>query len=665
MTMFESVLVANRGEIAVRIIRTLRGLGIRSIAVFSDADAGARHVADADVALRLGPASATESYLSVERVIDAALRSGARAIHPGYGFLAENAALATACEANDVCFIGPRPSAIATMGDKIRAKRTVAASGVPVVPGRNDHGMSDAELVEAAVEIGYPVLVKPSAGGGGKGMRLVHDPGAIAGALASARREARSAFGDDTLLVERFIENPRHIEIQIAADQHGNIVHLGERECSLQRRHQKIIEEAPSPFLTPAHRAAMGNAAVAASRACDYTNVGTVEFIVSGTNADDFFFMEMNTRLQVEHPVTELVYGIDLVELQLAIAAGTPLPFTQDDLVIRGHSIEARLYAEDPSTGFLPTGGVVEVLREPEGRGIRIDSSLVRCLTVGSDYDPMLAKIVAHGSDRAEAMRRLDRALGDVVTLGVTTNAWFLRRLLELPEVMAGTLDTGLVERSLERLTDDETPGHIVASALLVVLAGGAEVPGDPWTEPTAWRHGGHAWIRERVELPRRGIVDVRARFGSAVWEIEVEEERFASCCLRRAGDEVFVTIDGCVKAFHAFSRGDEVLLASGGRGWQITFLGHAVGERDAATASGGPIRSPMPGRLIAVHVSAGDQVTVGQALAVVEAMKMEYTLTATIDGEVSAVHAEEGEQLVLHAPILTVSPMRIDGGAA
>ena len=375
---FDTVLVANRGEIAVRVIRTLREMGIRSVAVFSDADADARHVAEADVAVAIGPASARQSYLDIDAVVDAARRTGAQAVHPGYGFLSENAEFAAALEAASIVFIGPPVKAIQTMGDKIVAKTTVSSFGVPVVPGIARPGLTDDELVAGAADIGYPVLVKPSAGGGGKGMRVVHQPSELHPALTSARREAAAAFGDDTLFLERFVLNPRHIEVQVLADGYGNVVHLGERECSLQRRHQKVIEEAPSPLLDAATRARIGAAACDTARSVDYTGAGTVEFIVSADRPDEFFFMEMNTRLQVEHPVTEMVTGIDLVELQVRVAAGEKLPITQDDIAMTGHAIEARVYAEDPARGFLPTGGTVLGLVEPHGPGVRVDSGLAR-----------------------------------------------------------------------------------------------------------------------------------------------------------------------------------------------------------------------------------------------------------------------------------------------
>ncbi|WP_371481419.1 biotin carboxylase N-terminal domain-containing protein [Kitasatospora sp. NBC_00315] len=473
--MFDTVLVANRGEIAVRVIRTLRRLGMRSVAVYSDADADAPHVREADVAVRLGPAdrsdsSAAETYLRTDQILAAALRTGATAVHPGYGFLAENASFARACADAGLSFIGPPPTAVELMGDKINAKEAVRTAGVPVVPGSQDSAPTDAELAAAATGIGYPILLKPSAGGGGKGMRLVRDPADLPTEIDAARRIARTSFGDDTLLLERWIDRPRHIEVQVLADAHGNTVHLGERECSLQRRHQKLIEEAPSVLLNAETRAAMGAAAVRAAEACGYTGAGTVEFIVPGLDPElpeppagvlDFFFMEMNTRLQVEHPVTELAIAIgpgtagpvrlDLVEWQLRIAAGEALPFGQSDVSFLGHAIEARICAEDPERDFLPTGGRILLLEEPHGEGIRVDSGVGPGTVITSAYDPLLAKVIAYGPDRPTALRRLRAALADTRILGVTTNAGFLRRLLAHPEVAAGRLDTGLVEETAQQ----------------------------------------------------------------------------------------------------------------------------------------------------------------------------------------------------------------------
>ncbi|MBB1042652.1 ATP-grasp domain-containing protein, partial [Dietzia sp. Cai40] len=417
-----TVLVANRGEIACRVIRSLRAAGIRSVAVYSDADADALHVRMADAAVRLGPAQASQSYLDFEKVIDACRRTGAQAVHPGYGFLSENSRFARALEEAGLIFVGPPASAIETMGDKITAKSAVSERDVPTVPGISRPGLTDDELVAGADEVGYPVLVKPSAGGGGKGMRRVERPEDLRAALDSSRRESAGAFGDDTLFLERFVDTPRHIEVQVLADTHGNVIHLGERECSLQRRHQKVIEEAPSALLDEVTRQRIGTAACDAARSVGYVGAGTVEFIVSANAPDEFFFMEMNTRLQVEHPVTEMVTGVDLVDWQVRIAAGEELTLRQEDITLTGHAIEARVYAEDPAKGFLPTGGTVLGLEEPSGDGIRVDSGLRVGTVVGSDYDPMLGKVIAHGSDRAEALARLDAALAGTHVLGLRTN---------------------------------------------------------------------------------------------------------------------------------------------------------------------------------------------------------------------------------------------------
>ncbi|MFF5131889.1 acetyl/propionyl/methylcrotonyl-CoA carboxylase subunit alpha [Streptomyces syringium] len=534
--MFDTVLVANRGEIAVRVIRTLRALGIRSVAVFSDADADARHVREADTAVRIGPAAAAESYLSVPRLLAAAARSGAQAVHPGYGFLAENAAFARACTDAGLVFIGPPAGAIQLMGDKIRAKETVRAAGVPVVPGSSGSGLTDAELAASAREIGMPVLLKPSAGGGGKGMRLVRDEALLGEEIAAARREARGSFGDDTLLVERWVDRPRHIEIQVLADGHGNVIHLGERECSLQRRHQKIIEEAPSPFLDEATRAAMGEAAVQAARSCGYTGAGTVEFIVPGDDPSSYYFMEMNTRLQVEHPVTELITGLDLVEWQVRVAAGERLALTQADVTLTGHAVEARICAEtarptaDGRVDFLPSAGTVLALGEPTGEGVRVDSGLAEGTEVGTSYDPMLAKVIAYGPDRPTALRRLRAALAETTVLGVDTNAGFLRRLLAHPKVVSGALDTGLVDRDAVALVRGSVPDEVYAAAALLrqaalepdALRAGGWV--DPFSLPTGWRLGGEpAWTVHHLRVPGQDPVAVRTRGTGGDSEITLE----------------------------------------------------------------------------------------------------------------------------------------------
>ncbi|MFI0481481.1 biotin carboxylase N-terminal domain-containing protein [Actinomadura sp. 9N215] len=643
--MFDSVLVANRGEIAVRVFRTLRRLGVRAVAVHTDGDARARHVREADEALRV------PSYLDIDAVIAAARASGAGAVHPGYGFLAENTAFARACGEAGLVFVGPPAEAIEAMGDKIRAKRTVAAAGVPVVPGRNESGLSDAELAAAALEIGLPVLVKPSAGGGGKGMRLVRDAAGLPDAIASARREALGSFGDDTLLAERFVENPRHIEIQVFADAHGNAVHLGERECSLQRRHQKIIEEAPSPLLDAAARERMGEAAVAAAQAVGYVGAGTVEYIVSADRPGEFFFMEMNTRLQVEHPVTEFVTGLDLVELQLRVAAGEPLPVTQDDVTLDGHAIEARIYAEDPARGFLPTGGRVLALSEPEHA--RVDSGLDVGTEVGGAYDPMLAKVIVHGSGRAEALHRLDRALASYSLLGVPTNVAFLRRLLAHPSVVSGDLDTGLVERSLDELTADASvPDDVLAAAALERMLALESVGDDPWDVPDGWRPGAHAWTPWIITPPGGDPVEVRVQGRAASARVAIGGDPPVAASLTRP---FVLTYAGRTTSFEAALDGRTLWLGRDGRTWALSEHVRAEGGADAADAGDGVLRSPMPGTVLAVKAAEGDRVAEGQPLVVVEAMKMEHTVTAPLAGVVAKLPVRAGAQVALDAVLAVI----------
>ena len=636
--MFETVLVANRGEIAVRVIRTLRSLGVRSVAVFSDADADARHVREADTAVRIGPAPAAESYLSVERLLEAAARAGAQAVHPGYGFLAENAAFARACADAGLVFIGPPADAIALMGDKIRAKETVEAAGVPVVPGGRDP-----ELAEAAHKLGAPVLLKPSAGGGGKGMRLVRDLTLLDDEIAAARREACASFGDGTLLVERWVDRPRHIEIQVLADGHGNVVHLGERECSLQRRHQKVVEEAPSVLLDEATRAAMGEAAVQAARSCGYAGAGTVEFIVPGNDPSSYYFMEMNTRLQVEHPVTELVTGLDLVEWQLRVAAGERLPFAQEDITLTGHAVEARICAEDPARGFLPSGGTVVMLHEPQGDGIRTDSGLSEGTEVGSLYDPMLSKVIAYGPDRATALRKLRAALADTVTLGVPTNAGFLRRLLAHPAVVAGELDTGLVEREADSLIQDEVPEEVYEAAAAVrldALRPKGEGWTDPFSVPSGWRLGGapkpvgfQLRVTEPVEYVPRGSHTVTE-------------------------DQVAVTLDG---VRHTFRRAGD-WLGRDGDAWQVRDHDPVAASLSGADRSGaGSLTAPMPGTVTVVKVAVGDQVTAGQSLLVVEAMKMEHVVSAPHAGTVAELDVTPGATVAMDQVLAVVTPAEED----
>ncbi|POH60509.1 acetyl/propionyl/methylcrotonyl-CoA carboxylase subunit alpha [Arthrobacter glacialis] len=680
--MLTSVLVANRGEIACRVIRTLKALGIRSVAVYSEPDAGARHVREADVALCIGPAAAAESYLNIEAVVAACRASGAQAVHPGYGFLSENLGFAQALAAAGVTFIGPNVEALNVMGDKIRSKNHVSAAGVPVVPGISKPGLTDAELIAAAERIGYPLLIKPSAGGGGKGMHSVFSHEDLPAALATARRVAASAFGDDTLFLERLVANPRHIEVQILADTFGNVVHLGERECSLQRRHQKVIEEAPSPLLESlddggATRDRIGAAACAAAASVNYTGAGTVEFLVSDDRPDEFFFMEMNTRLQVEHPVTEMVARVegeplDLVAWQLRIAAGERLTFTQESVTLVGHAVEARIYAENPAQGFLPSAGTVAALDESVALrdGVRVDSSLLPGLEILSNYDPMLSKVIAWGTDRAQALDRLDAALRDYVVLGVSTNVEYLRLLLADPDVRAGRLDTTLIERKLPDMAFRALDASDYAAAALFVRIPEAPAadrhslggyptrrpraafgvsftpttetpapppgrpPGGPWGRGDGWRLGDPAPWRMAFAGPgRTGVVTVSGSQsgggtdGSGVVHVSGLGEQPQEV----RGDE---------RDYQLATDGHEVFLGSGGWGAAMELLDRdqavarmlASLEREDAAADP-HVRSPMPGTVTVLNVSTGDRVAAGAVLLGVEAMKMEHQLVAAIAG--------------------------------
>ncbi|MFD8594056.1 acetyl/propionyl/methylcrotonyl-CoA carboxylase subunit alpha [Kitasatospora sp. NPDC059646] len=710
--MFDTVLVANRGEIALRVIRTLRRLGVRSVAVHSDADADAPHVRAADLAVRLGPAdrsdsSAAETYLRTDLILDAARRTGAQAVHPGYGFLAENPAFAEACTQAGLVFIGPPPAAVELMGDKINAKEAVRAAGVPVVPGSEDGSPSDEQLIEAAARIGYPVLLKPSAGGGGKGMRLVRDPAELPAELAAARRVARTAFGDDTLLLERWVDQPRHIEVQVLADTHGRTVHLGERECSLQRRHQKLIEEAPSVLLNARTRAAMGAAAVRAAEACGYTGAGTVEFIVPGADPAgpdtedvlDFFFMEMNTRLQVEHPVTELAVSVDgpegpqrldLVEWQLRVAAGEALSFTQSDISFLGHAIEARICAEDPERDFLPTGGRVLLLDEPSGEGIRVDSGIAPGDRIGSLYDPMLAKVIAYGPDRPTAIRRLRAALAETRILGVTTNTGYLRRLLAQPEVAAGRLDTGLVERSAQQdpsvLSSPYTRPESVdllhfAAALVRQLELGPADASDGWTDPfslpSGWRLGGEAaWTTHRLRLAGREPVAVSCRmttsgesesangFSAAAtpeWEVRLDGGPIRRARATRDGNLLRLAVDGLQAVFtvaeERTAEGITHWLGTDGDAWPVHPFDPIAERAAAGTAHHGTLTAPMPGTVTVVKVEAGERVRRGQALLVLEAMKMEHVISAPHDGTVEDLRVTAGATVAMDEALVAVAP--------
>jgi len=653
--MFTSVLIANRGEIACRIIGTLRRLGIRSIAICTEVDADARHVRLADEAVRV------TSYLSVGDVLAAAQRTGADAVHPGYGFLAENAAFAAACEQAGVVFIGPSSEAIRVMGDKIAAKAAVGARDVPTMPGAGEPGMTDEQLIAAADGVGYPLLIKPSAGGGGKGMHMVTTAAELPPALAAARREAAASFGDDTLLLERYLTSPRHIEVQVMADRHGDVIHLGERDCTLQRRHQKVIEEAPSAIISAETRARLGEAACETARSVDYSGAGTVEFIVSNDAPDEFFFMEMNTRLQVEHPVTEAITGLDLVELQLRMAAGEPLGIAQADVVFSGHAIEARVYAEDPMAGFLPSGGRVQVLREPTGAGVRVDSALLPGLRVSSDYDPMLAKVIAWAPDRDAAIAALRRALDETVVLGVTTNLEFLRLLLALPEVASATMDTELIGRELASLPFARPDDSVFATAALLLFAERWATAGDSlWTRPSGWRLGDPAPLRYRLAVDGRGdghgeeqpavhAVTVSGTHTAAVVSVDGAEPVPASV-IALDDETAFVSVAGFGRSVVRWASAGLVEFAVGGVSWRVREV--PPERRLSADAVAVPtISSPMPGSVVQVLVASGDRVEADQPLLIVEAMKMEHVLTAPgagiarIDAAIGD-HVERGQVL-------------------
>ncbi|MFB0873187.1 MULTISPECIES: biotin carboxylase N-terminal domain-containing protein [unclassified Sphingobium] len=602
--MIASLLIANRGEIACRIIRTARAMGVRTVAVYSDADAQALHVRSADEAVHIGPSPARESYLVGQKIIAAAKATGAQAIHPGYGFLSENADFAQAVTDAGLIWVGPRPDSIRAMGLKDAAKKLMQDAGVPTTPGYLGEDQSEARLKAEADAIGYPILIKAVAGGGGKGMRKVDAAADFAEALASCRREAASSFGNDAVLLEKWITNPRHIEVQVFGDTHGNIVHLFERDCSLQRRHQKVIEEAPAPGMDEATRAAVCTAAVNAAKAVDYVGAGTIEFIADGSEglrADRIWFMEMNTRLQVEHPVTEEITGVDLVEWQIRVASGDPIPKTQDQLSINGHAMEARLYAEDPAKGFLPSIGRLDTFDlESDAPGLRIDTGVEQGAEISPFYDPMIAKVIAHGANRDEARERLGAALAGSAVWPLKTNAGFLVKALRHADFAAARLDTGLIARAGDALMPPTRPSE-------EALADGAAA---------LTRGGGLAGFR--LNAP----VHTEAMF---LLDRDAVSTRFDP---REGAD----------------APSSDVLIAEDGQVWRLAPW--RAGGSGGADASDGAILSPMPGRVIAVAVAAREQVTKGQKLLTLEAMKMEHSLVAPFDGMVAELNAAEGEQV-------------------
>jgi 3-methylcrotonyl-CoA carboxylase alpha subunit len=666
--MFNKILIANRGEIACRVIKTARRMGIRTVAVYSEADAGARHVRLADEAVCIGPAAARESYLVIDKIIGAAQATGAQAIHPGYGFLAENEAFAAACAANGVVFIGPPVAAIRAMGLKSESKKLMEKAGVPLTPGYHGDAQDPAYLREQADRIGYPVLIKASAGGGGKGMRAVYQGAEFADALGSCQREAAAAFGDDHVLIEKYLQRPRHIEIQVFGDTHGNCVYLFERDCSVQRRHQKVLEEAPAPGMTPARRAAMGNAAVAAAQAVGYVGAGTVEFIVNQDGT--FYFMEMNTRLQVEHPVTEMITGLDLVEWQLKVAAGLPLPLAQDQLTIKGHALEARIYAEDPDKGFLPaTGRLTHLVPPAESLHVRVDTGVEQDDEINPHYDPMIAKLIVWDESRERALARMLQALADYRIVGVTSNVGFLARLVACPSFASASLDTGLIEREHAFLFPDaattEPPREAWLLAALAELLrdqnyGAAEAaasgdPHSPWHRRDGWRANGVAQREIRLRAGSREQVVTAAYQGSgfllecagrntpaAGW-LQDDGQLRADLDGRRLG----VTVVAAGEKRHVFFDGMSFIFAA------IDPLFHA----GAGAGAEGSLTAPMPGKVIALLAECGARVEKGAPLLVLEAMKMEHTLVAPAAGTVKAFCYAVGEQVTDGAELLEFEP--------
>jgi len=646
---FDRILIANRGEIACRIIRTAQRLGIDCVAVYSDADRDALHVELADQALRLGPAPVSESYLLIDRIIDAAQRSGAQAIHPGYGLLSENPAFAQACVNAGIVFIGPPASAISAMGLKDAAKHLMQQAQVPVVPGYHGERQESEFLAASAAEIGYPVVIKARAGGGGKGMRIVTAPGSFVADLESAQREAAASFDDARVILEQYIASPRHIEMQILGDTHGNVIHLFERDCSLQRRHQKIIEEAPAPGIPAEVRRAIGDAAVRAARAIDYQGAGTVEFIAdasAGLQADRFYFMEMNTRLQVEHPVTECITGLDLVECQLRIADGEPLSLQQAEVSPHGHAFEARVYAEDAARSFIPATGTLHHLHLPEDSA-RIDTGVRQGDTVTPYYDPLIAKLIVHGPDRESAHKALTAALERCRIVGCTTNLEFLVRLTRHPAFGEATFDTGFVDRELPGLLASEPPSdEVLAIAALAALGRFATVDTTtPWATLQAWRLWGDA--RQYVHLVNGkqvheiGIVTRTDGHTS----VEIGERRLTCRTLSVAGETARVDFGSHVVRAHVLSVDSNVHVFHHGTGYRFS-LPDNLSAVDESETDEDVLRAPMPGRIVKIPVNAGDSVSKGETLVVLEAMKMELALAAPRDGRVAQTGVSAGEQV-------------------
>jgi 3-methylcrotonyl-CoA carboxylase alpha subunit len=670
VSLFNKILIANRGEIACRVIRTARRLGILTVAVYSEADREALHVEFADEAWPIGPSPARESYLNIRAILDAARKSGAEAVHPGYGFLSENAEFAESCAQAQIVFIGPPASAIRTMGSKAAAKVLMQRHGVPLVPGYHGEDQDPARLSEEAERIGYPVLIKAAAGGGGRGMRIVGGAAEFAPALAGAKREADGAFGDDRVLIEKYLPRPRHIEFQILADNRGNTIHLFERDCSIQRRYQKVLEEAPAPGLDPERRRAMGKAAVAAARAVGYTGAGTVEFIA---DAAGFYFIEMNTRLQVEHPVTEAVTGLDLVEWQLRVAAGEALPFAQRDLQLRGHAIEARLYAEDPERGFLPQTGTLRGLRFPPVEVARVDTGVREGDHVTPFYDPMIAKIIVWGESRRAAVDRLRRALAETAVLGVVTNLGLLVGVAAHPEFAAAEIDTGFIERHAELLAARPPAPNVAlfVAALARLLARrsaartGSALGGDPnspWARTDGWRLSGlsHQELVFRDGVEERTVI---AKARPEGWLLQIGEEVIQADGERRPDGTLSVVLDGVRRAVTVLNHGSETAVFLDGGNWRLVEI-DPLARHEADDPAAGRLTAPMPGRVTQLLVGVGDIVRRGQPLMIIEAMKMEHTVAAPADGVVGTVRFDVGDLVEEGTELISlVAPQREKSG--
>jgi 3-methylcrotonyl-CoA carboxylase alpha subunit len=657
--MFNKILIANRGEIACRVIDTARRMGVRTVAVYSDADAKSRHVAMADEAVHIGPAEAAQSYLVADKILAAAKATGAQAVHPGYGFLSENAGFAERLAADGIVFIGPPADAIRAMGSKSEAKKIMQAAQVPLVPGYHGDDQGEATLRQAAADCGYPVLIKASAGGGGKGMRVVESDEEFSAQLAAAKREALAAFGDEHVLIEKYLRQPRHIEIQVFCDSHGGAVYLFERDCSVQRRHQKVLEEAPAPGMTEERRREMGEAAIAAAQAIGYVGAGTVEFIVD--QRGDFFFMEMNTRLQVEHPVTELISGQDLVEWQLRVAAGEPLPKTQEQLMICGHAIEARIYAEDPHNQFLPATGTLHHLQFPEASAhVRVDTGVRSGDAVSIHYDPMIAKLIVWDENRAAALRRMHRALRETQIVGLANNVDFLDRVIRHPAFAGGEFDTGFIDRHRNEVFLETPADHALLCQLatLFVLAerqhdAGAVEPNSPWSLADSWQ----------MNLPARDLLQLADADGE-ISEIVVTHrsggfaltigDASVDASASLDGSTLTAVIDGQQSRASVVRHGNEIHVFSDQLSAALTLVDPTAQSADSGGAAGG-LTAPMPGKVVQVLVEAGATVKAGQALIVLEAMKMEHTISAPTDGVVSEIRFAAGELVEDGAALLVL----------